>query len=200
MKRIFIALFAIGLLGCGVAYTSYLRITKNFYEVDPGKFYRSAQLTKSELDDVISKYGIKTVISLRGSPPSFFGEEAEAETLSKHGVSFYPFALEMDYFPEKENLVKILDLYRDAPKPILLHCRSGADRTGMASALYVLEEMGRSKEEALQQLSFKYWHVRSFHPAMAEFVKIFESRSWAESSYSSCSYPKYVEHPEVCRK
>jgi hypothetical protein len=48
------------------AYTSIFRISKNFYEIDPGKYYRSAQLTKFELEDVVKRHGIKTVISVRG--------------------------------------------------------------------------------------------------------------------------------------
>src|SRR5690242_684397 len=48
--------------------SSIVRLSKNFYEVDPGKFYRSAQLSPTELKDVVDKYGIKTVISLRGAP------------------------------------------------------------------------------------------------------------------------------------
>lgn len=181
-----------------ITYTSYMRISKNFYEVDPGKFYRSAQLTKGELEDTIAKYGIKTVISLRGNPPGFFGEEPEAETLLREKVEFHPLPLSMDYFPSKKELNEILELMHKAPKPILLHCRSGSDRTGMVSALYALEEMKQSKDKAMEQLSIKYWHVRRFHPAMAEFVNIYKDREWARSSYEPCDYPLYKENILEC--
>ena len=117
-----------GLLGGVFYYTSIFRFTKNFYEVDKGSFYRSAQLSKFELEDVVREYGIKTVISLRGNPPAIFDEEPEETTLKRLKVPLHSFALEMDYFPSKEDLNELLDLLHSAPKPILIHCRSGADR------------------------------------------------------------------------
>ena len=41
----------------------------NFHEVDAGRFYRSAQLPPTILDEVIQDYGIRTVINLRGRSP-----------------------------------------------------------------------------------------------------------------------------------
>lgn len=135
-----------------VAYTSIFRISQNFSEVDPGRFYRSAQLTPRELEELSEKYGIKTVISLRGIPQSVFGLEPEQETLERLGIGFHKFDLSTDHFPSKSDLIQILALLRNAPKPILIHCRSGADRTGMVTALYQIEQMGISKEEAKKQL------------------------------------------------
>lgn len=200
MKKWVLSILGILCLAGYIMYTSYMRISQNFYEVDPGKFYRSAQMTKGELEDTIAKYGIKTVISMRGNPPSLFGQEREIQTLSREKVEFHPFALEMDFFPSKKDLNEILELMHTAPKPILIHCRTGADRTGMISAIYELEEMKQPKEKALEQLSFRYWHVRKFHPAMSEFAKIYQGREWARSSYEPCDYPLYKEHISECSK
>lgn len=64
LSGLFICLF----VGSIFAYTSIFRITKNLYEIDPGRFYRSAQLSKSELEQTADKLGIKTVNSVRLSP------------------------------------------------------------------------------------------------------------------------------------
>ncbi len=48
---------------------------------------------------------------------------------------------------------------RDAPKPLLIHCLAGADRTGLASALYVAGVEGRGELAAEWQLSIAYGHV-----------------------------------------
>lgn len=196
MNRSLIAILV--LIFLATQYSSKFRITKNFYEEDPGRLFRSAQLTESELEEAIAKYKIKTVISLRGEPPSVFGGEPEAVTLARKKILYYHFGLDTDYYPSKEDLNKILDLFHDAPKPILIHCRTGADRTGMLAAIYAIEEMKQSKEVALRQLSIKYWHVRMFHPAMADFVEIYKGRDWAKLNYDPCQYPDFNEHQSAC--
>lgn len=182
-----------------IAYTSTVRLTKNFYEVDAGKFYRSAQLTPDEMQQAINQYAIKTVISLRGGSEESYWYKPQVEVLARNKVEFYPISLSMDSFPSKENLNEIIRLLKTAPKPILVHCRSGADRTGMVSALYQIEEMGKSKEEALEQLRFKYWYVEAFHPAMTEFIKVYQGSDWAQNSYQPCSYKKFKNDLPECR-
>ncbi len=199
MKKWALVVIAFLVLSGLFAYTSTVRITKNFYEVDPGKFYRSAQLTADELQETIDKYNVKTVISLRGGSPDSWWYNDEVSVLKKNAVQFYPINLSMDSFPSKENLNEILRLFKDAAKPILVHCRSGTDRTGMVSALYQVEEMGKTKEEALKQLSFKYWYIEDFHPAMVEFIKIYNGRRWAKDKYEPCSYEKYKHDLPECR-
>jgi protein tyrosine/serine phosphatase len=48
---------------------------------------------------------------------------------------------------------------RDAPKPILIHCRSGADRTGLASALYLAAIAKTNEKTAEGQMSIFYGHL-----------------------------------------
>lgn len=198
MRKLLSAVFVLFIVSGVLAYTSTFRITKNFYEVDPGRFYRSAQMTPNELEDVVRDFGIKTVISVRGTPQSIFNFEPEADTLSKLGIHFFKFDLSADYFPPQKDLLEILNLFRDAPKPILVHCRSGADRTGLISAIYQVEEMHKTKAQAESQLSFNYWHVRHFHPAMIRFFNVYKGREWAAFQYNICEYPEYNEHKEIC--
>lgn len=181
-------------------YASIVRLTQNFYEVEKDRFYRSAQLNPIELNEKIKKHGIKTVISLRGSPEDSYWFKPEVSFLEKSGVLFKSYGLNANAFPSKSELIGILDDFKNAPKPILIHCRSGADRTGLVSALYVYEEMKKSKAEALGQLSFKYWHVRQFNPAMTKFITEFDGGDWA-SRYDPCRYPEFANgavcSPEV---
>lgn len=198
MRKWFCAAITLLFVSGVIGYTSTFRISQNLYEVDRDKLYRSAQLTKSELEEAVRQYGIKTVISVRGYPQPVFNDEPEAETLERENVALYKFDLTTDYFPSKENLVGIVQLLKSAQRPILVHCRTGADRTGMISAIYQIEEMHKSKEEALNQLTFKYWHVRSFHPAMSEFVRAYQGEDWAIKKYDPCDFPKFLEKPGIC--
>jgi protein tyrosine/serine phosphatase len=168
--------------------TSIVRLTKNFYEVDPGKFYRSAQLSPTELEEVIKKYGIKTVISLRGAPENSYWVPGQKKVLEANGVQFHSFSWTTDFFPDTEQFKGYLNLLKTGEFPVLVHCRTGADRTGEATALYAIDYMKMPKEEAIEKyLSFKYWHVQKFHPAKAEFVKRYSGMDEALSNYNHCA-------------
>jgi protein tyrosine phosphatase (PTP) superfamily phosphohydrolase (DUF442 family) len=175
---------------------SVFRISKNFSEVDPGKFYRSAQLTPEELQEVIDQYGIKTVISLRGAPKNSYWVPGQVEVLAKNNVRFLDFGWTSDYFPSNEDFRGFMTALRDAPRPILVHCRTGADRTGEASAIYAIEFMKVPVVEAIKsQLNFGHWHVPTFHPAKIEFVKRYQGLDWALTQYNMCDpqNSKWVE-------
>ncbi len=55
---------------------------------------------------------------------------------------------------QMRNLVRIV---REVPKPLLVHCSAGADRTGLVSALYELDR-GQPPKVAVKQLSIFYGH------------------------------------------
>ena len=44
------------------------------------------------------------------------------------------------------------------PKPMLVHCKSGSDRTGLAVTLYLHVIKGQPLDEARRALSWKYGH------------------------------------------
>jgi len=48
---------------------------------------------------------------------------------------------------------------KGAQKPILIHCREGADRTGLASALYLAAIKKAGEAVAEGQLSIRYGHI-----------------------------------------
>lgn len=167
---------------------STFRISKNFAEVDPGKFYRSAQLTPDELQEVIDTYGIKTVVSLRGAPEHAPWFQPQVDVLKKNGVQFHALWWMAEYFPPKEEIIKYEDILEKGPYPILVHCRIGADRTGEATAIYAIQKMGQSKEEAIRKhLSFEFWHVSEFKPAMVEFLNRYQGPAWVRDIYDPCS-------------
>lgn len=166
---------------------SVFRITKNFHEVDPGKFYRSAQLTPDEMAEVIEKYKIKTVISLRGAPEQAYWFHPQKEVLDRMNVQFFALWWTAEFFPPKEDLVNYLDILKKAEYPILIHCRTGADRTGEATAIYAMEYMKESATESIKKhMNFKYWHVPAFKPAMTEFVRRYRGDKWARQEYDLC--------------
>ena len=143
---------------------SFFALTHNLHEVTPGKAYRSAQLSGDQFRDIIQKYGIKSVINLRGSNHvDWYDQETNATT--QLGVKHYDFALSASQQVTVEEMDRIVTTLASAPKPLLLHCKNGADRSGLVSALYVLTQEGASIEKADEQLTIRcahfpylFWH------------------------------------------
>jgi protein tyrosine/serine phosphatase len=55
-------------------------------------------------------------------------------------------------------------LLQQAPKPILIHCLGGADRSGLVSALYRFAIEGQKPDAADKELSIWYGHVPLIRP------------------------------------
>lgn len=143
------------------AYASYCGIliwSGNFHMVDQGRLYRSAQLTKSQFADKIEAYHIRTVLNLRGPHPADAWYQDELAAAHEHGAEHFDVGISARSEVPSGKIARILAILRDAPKPILVHCRSGADRTGFASALYRYAIQGRSGEIAEGELSLWFGH------------------------------------------
>jgi undecaprenyl-diphosphatase len=63
----------------------------------------------------------------------------------------------------EQEIETILDSLQRAPKPILIHCNGGADRTGLISALYLYTVEGKPSEVANSQLTTFYGHIPYLH-------------------------------------
>lgn len=179
--------------------TTLLTGCLNFHSVKKGELYRSAQLNDKQLDRAIRKLGIKTVINLRGKSDRnwYLDEKNVAE---RHGVKLVSIQMSAKRLPTRADLIKLLDTFRDAERPILIHCKGGADRTGEAAAIFAMEYMGQSKKKALHQLSPKYFHFPKFKPAKRYFIKnIWQGAEWAYQNYDPCkSDYKYFNKAIFC--
>ena len=121
--------------------------------------YRSNQPFPWQILDDKNKRGIKTVINLRGvrNCSSFF---LEKETCEKHNIKLINFPVTSRAAPKVETILAAKKLFNEVEYPIIMHCKSGADRAGLMSALYLILHKNVSVEEAKKQLSFKYLHIK----------------------------------------
>ena len=55
-------------------------------------------------------------------------------------------------------LLALIGLFRDGPEPILVHCKSGADRAGLAAGVW-LAANGAPPAQSAAQLSWHFGHV-----------------------------------------
>lgn len=150
------ALLALTVTVAGGVYV-YVESDGNFHVVDQGALYRSRQLSGTELAQVIGAYGIRSVLNLRGpNPGSDWYDDELAVSAAKH-VTHYDYGISARRPVTPARLWEILRIIRNAPKPILVHCQAGADRTGLVAAVYLFSHGARA-EEAERALSLRYGH------------------------------------------
>jgi protein tyrosine/serine phosphatase len=128
----------------------------NWAEVMPGRLYRSNHPTPARLARAAQRYGLRTVINLRGEKPNGSTELSEA-TARDLGLDHIFMPFESRGAPQRDRILRFHEIYCTMRTPALMHCKSGADRAGLASGLAILFE-GGSAAAASRELSWRYLH------------------------------------------
>ena len=138
---------------------AFFRISwHNWAEVVPGRLYRSNHPTPMRLAALARHYGIRTVINLRGDKPC--GSTTLTHyAAAKLGLAHVYAPFESRGAPHRDRILRLADTFRGMAEPALIHCKSGADRAGLAAGLFILMNGGTS-EQALAQLSWRFLHFR----------------------------------------
>jgi len=136
-------------------------------EVAPG-LYRSNQPLPHQLGRE-ARRGTRTIINLRGS--RICGSYAlEAEACRRYGLNLVDFPVSSRDVPRRETILAARDLFKRIEYPALMHCKSGADRAGLMSVLYLVMEKGWPVEKALKKhLTWRFGHVRQAKTGMLDF-------------------------------
>lgn len=128
----------------------------------PNRYQLSEDAWRSNQPDPVhfprlSEIGIKSIINLRG-PDIYSYYLFEKEACAEYRIALYDLPLQARELLPAETYLELFDLMDRVEKPMLLHCKSGADRTGLAAVFYMIDYMGAPVEEAAKQLSLKYSH------------------------------------------
>ena len=161
-------------------YVLYLLATDNFHVVVAGQVYRSGQMNSGALARVIHERGIKSVLNLRGGGGADGWYRDETNTTHQLGVEHYDFALSAGREVSDEEIETIMATIRHTPKPLLIHCNGGADRTALISAIYLYTIEGRTAAESNRALNPFYGHIPYLH--------------WRYSIAMDRSYWRYVSN------
>jgi protein tyrosine phosphatase (PTP) superfamily phosphohydrolase (DUF442 family) len=130
----------------------------NFAEVVPGKWYRSNHPTPGRIARLVERHGIRTILNLRGE--RYCGSEAlSRQAAERMGLDHLYMAFESRGAPHRERILRFHGIWQTAATPVLMHCKSGADRAGLASGLVLIFE-GGTAADALGQLSLRFGHFR----------------------------------------
>ena len=159
IRSLKIAGVSVGLMAAAVgSYWGVLQYEGNLHAVNAGILYRSAQLSKDDTRWAVREYRIKSVLNLRGAHAGQSWYDDEIAAAGELGLAHFDYPLSAKRFVTSEQIDEILDIVRKAPKPLLIHCKSGADRSGLVAALYRFSEAGASAAEADGELSLVYGH------------------------------------------
>jgi protein tyrosine/serine phosphatase len=156
LKRLGATIGVVAALAGGWA--GYLRLSGNFHPVDEGVIYRSGQLSGAQFASRIQEKHIRTIINLRGNNSGRPWYDDEMKASAAAGVQHINFPISAGRELTDDQVSKLAVFLKESPRPILIHCEGGADRSGLASALYKLLVKKRSPGEASAQLSFRYGH------------------------------------------
>lgn len=174
-----------------------LMFGNNLHVLQLGQAYRAGTIPPKRLARKIKQYGIRTVINLRGAQRHKRWFQRQDKVLRKLGIQFYSIPMSAKTLPSRENVLKLIGLFDHAPRPLLIHCRAGADRTSEAAALWKLTQEGATKQEARRQLSDTYGHFSKRYPAKKLFISLLpdnprETRSWLRTHYNPAKYHRFA--------
>ena len=148
-KYIFLPLFLIAAM-----WVSYFLLYGNFHKIDKD-FYRSAQLFSFNMPYYFEKHKIKSILNLRGDSRKQWYKD-ELRISKEYNITHYDFGIGDRKITPMEDMHKMIKIMKEAPKPLLIHCKAGADRTSLATALYLYAI--KNDKDAAREISIIYGH------------------------------------------
>jgi protein tyrosine phosphatase (PTP) superfamily phosphohydrolase (DUF442 family) len=132
-------------------------VGSNFHAVVAGRCYRCAQPSADDLPVLARTLGIRSIVNLRGfDERPWYGEErAAAERL---GIALADAGIWASSPPTESEFLAVVRAVDESPEPMLIHCQSGSDRSGLASAIFLLLKTDATVAQAGGQLSLRFGH------------------------------------------
>ncbi len=160
----------------------------NLRTVEAGVFYGSRQMTGKALHRYFDKYGVKTLINLRGENPGADWYDPEAEACRAAGVRLENFSWSKNKIPDPESLARFINVIETGTPPFLAHCQGGTHRTGMAAAVY---QLLKGKDTATARKQFGPMFLNA---PIGQLVDLYEGSNMPFKQWALEVYPgKYAE-------
>lgn len=158
---LFLCFISLFLASCATQSNNELGVN-NFYQVSDD-LYRSGQPSQQQMQR-LENFGIKSVINLRAMHSD--RDEVEGTNLQSYWVRMNAGDI------TDEKMISVLKLIAQSPKPVLIHCWHGSDRTGASVAMYRLVFQNWSKQDAIDELMQpEYGHHYNYYPNIVEYLK-----------------------------
>ena len=176
------------------------KIWTNFFQIAPG-VYRSNHPTHERFEKM-KAMGIKSVLNLRGAGGAahYLTEKESCEAL---GLTLVDCNLQARHAAPAQDILDVIEAFRTIERPFVMHCKSGADRAGFASAIYLIVMEGRPVSEAKKMLSVKYVHLKWSKTGILDYIlDTYEARQaetgigfedWIRTEYDHMALQKAYE-------
>jgi protein tyrosine/serine phosphatase len=159
----------------------------NLHQLDANA-WRAAQPAPHQIRHA-ARLGVRTIVNLRGERPcgSYWLEQAACQ---RYGIKLVNYQVRSRAAPSLGELRGARDLFEQIEYPILMHCKSGADRAGLMSVLYRHLRGGVPIEQAIKELSLRYGHIRQ---ADTGVLDAFFERYLADTRERPMAFFEWVE-------
>jgi protein tyrosine phosphatase (PTP) superfamily phosphohydrolase (DUF442 family) len=138
--------------GCGV-----LQVVDRSHDGEP-ILIRSPQPDSDDLRSLHERFGVKTVVNLRGESPGESWFEEERRGVEAIGARWVHLRTSGKREPGPELVQSFLELVEDERNwPIVIHCQGGVHRTGLLAALYRIQYQGWSPKQAIREMEDCYF-------------------------------------------
>ncbi len=138
------------------------------HQIAPG-VWRSNQPSPRRIERWAAR-GIRSVLSLRGQGQNHAILKLEEEACAQNGVQLHRYVVGGAKLFPRDRLMGLLDVFKVIEKPFVIHCKSGIDRTGFVSFLYLVAETDTPPNVARRQLSLRYLHLRGKRHGILDFM------------------------------
>ena len=169
-------------------------ILYNFHWVVPDDCARAAQAWAGGVGPFLEKRGIKALINLRGRNDDLSWWKNETGATAARGIAHLDAMLDSRKLPTRAMLVRLIEAFDSAPRPFVLKCSGGQDRTSFAAALYLVHRGGwdaiptaRAQYARFPYLHFPKKHQRWLRPFLdfaAEDAAGMPVASWIDQRYT----------------
>ena len=178
-------------------------ILYNFHWIVPGEAARAAQAYAGFLGPFLERHGIKSIVNLRGPNPKFGWWHYERRIAEERGIAHLDAMLDSRKLPRRDMLAALFDAFDHAPRPFLIKCSGGQDRTSFAAALYIVHRDGWAAcETARAQFSrFPYLHFPKKHQRWLKLFLAYAKKEaagrpiahWARDSFDPAHLKDWLE-------
>ncbi len=204
-----LVLVAASIATIGLAVAGPLRslvFESNLHTVVAGQIYRSAQPSGADIDRWARELRLRSVVNLRGAKTQddrrWLAEERDAT--SRNGIEHVSLRMSSDDIPPAQTLRELVHILDTAARPLLVHCRAGAERSGLASAVAVLLN-GGDLAAAHAEFALDKGFVYLVNPRLPRVLDAYEQwlagqpttperfRTWATTEYAPYFYRARIE-------
>ncbi|MCB1527892.1 MAG: protein tyrosine phosphatase [Hyphomicrobiaceae bacterium] len=150
--------------------------------------WRSAQPAPGDIRK-FAKDGVRTIVNLRG-PRACSSYTLEQKECQRNGIRLVDFQVRSRAAPTVQEIKGAAALFERIEYPMVMHCKSGADRAGLMSTLFMHFREGQPIATAKRQLSLRYGHIRQAETGVLDYV--FE-RYLADNARAPMPFLEWVE-------